>query len=210
MGITEVGYTKYLLSELEKEKCKEIIHKARTAVVPAAVGLAQIPIANNAVITPIQIKMIISLGEVFDQKITTKMAKSLLKDNLMSVIGVAALQNTVMRIPGWGNIGNATMFASVTKSIGWLCVDYFYEKKYACKDINIEEQSRYKSKEMEADSNRELLKVRVSEFLNKGKNRKDNKEEFNELLALLTDYVAGVKDESDEMYKYLKELMELM
>ena len=49
----------------QKKKCQKIIHTASVAAGGAGTGLSQIPLADTAVITPIQITMIISLAEEF-------------------------------------------------------------------------------------------------------------------------------------------------
>ena len=52
-----------------KTKCNVIIHGASTASAAACAGIAQIPLADNAVLAPIQVAMIVSIAKVFDQNI---------------------------------------------------------------------------------------------------------------------------------------------
>ena len=58
-----------------KKKCHAIIHTASVAAGGVGTGLAQIPLADNVVITPIQITMIISLAAVFDIRLTEGAAR---------------------------------------------------------------------------------------------------------------------------------------
>jgi len=52
------------------DKIHTIIHGAAAAAAAAATGLAQIPGSDNAVITPIQVAMIIAIGEVHGQQLS--------------------------------------------------------------------------------------------------------------------------------------------
>ena len=71
------GY-KYKLSHREQELCVGIIRTASVSTAAVGAGFAQLPLADNVIITPIQITMIISLGGVFDKKIKQTLARSLL------------------------------------------------------------------------------------------------------------------------------------
>ena len=51
-----------------KTKCNVIIHGASTASAAACAGIAQIPLADNAVLAPIQIAMIVSVAKVFEHR----------------------------------------------------------------------------------------------------------------------------------------------
>lgn len=63
-------------------------------------GLAQIPLADNAVITPIQITMIISLGKVFNQEVTKSIAKGILGGFVANFVGRGVAQVS------WGCLNN--------------------------------------------------------------------------------------------------------
>ena len=75
--------SKITMPEDQKQKCHTIIHGAAVAAGGAGSGLAQVPMADSAVITPIQIGMIIALGKVFDQKITKSAANAILSGTLL-------------------------------------------------------------------------------------------------------------------------------
>lgn len=126
----KIKQSKYNLSSKEQKLCHEIIHSASVATATVGAGLAQLPLADNAVITPIQVTMIISLGQVFEQKISKTIAKSLLTGFIANFVGRGVSQAVVGWIPGVGNVSNAVTAAAITESIGWLSVDYFYKEKY--------------------------------------------------------------------------------
>ena len=58
------------MTDSQRSKCHAIIHTAATLAGAVATGLAQIPLSDAAVITPIQIAMIIGIGKVFDKAIS--------------------------------------------------------------------------------------------------------------------------------------------
>ena len=109
----------------QKSSCHKIIHTASAAAAAAGGGMAQLPGSDNAVIVPIQITMIISLGKVFGKSITKSLATSLLASAGASVGGRMLSQVLVGWIPFLGNAVNASTAAGVTEAIGWWIADYF-------------------------------------------------------------------------------------
>ena len=103
------------MTELEKEKCHVIIHGAATAAAAAAAGLAQLPGSDNAIIVPIQVAMITSLGHVFD----------------ISITGRAISQLFVGWIPILGNAINASTAFAITEKIGWHIADDFSSESHS-------------------------------------------------------------------------------
>lgn len=113
------------MTDSQKKKCETIIHGASVAAAGAAAGLAQIPGADNAAIIPIQVAMIISLGQVFGRELTKNAATALLGTAAASTVGRATSQFLVGWIPGLGNAINAGTAASVTEALGWTIASRF-------------------------------------------------------------------------------------
>ena len=103
----------------KNEKVHIIIHGAAAAAAAAAAGLAQIPGSDNVVITPIQIAMIIAIGEVHDQKLNKSAAIAVLSSVTASIVGRTVSQFLVGWIPVVGNVINSGTAAAVTESVGW-------------------------------------------------------------------------------------------
>lgn len=112
---------------LQKKKCHSIIHTASIAAAGVGAGLAQIPGGDNAVITPIQLAMTISLGKVFDKSLTESTALAAIGSVAGATVGRTVSQLLVGWIPGVGNAINAGTAAAVTESLGWLIAEEFDE-----------------------------------------------------------------------------------
>ena len=109
----------------QKSKCNAIIHTASVAAAGAGAGLAQIPGGDNALITPIQLTMTISLGKVFDIELSDSAARAALGSVAASTIGRTLTQFLVGWIPGVGNAINATTAAGLTEAMGWTLAEDF-------------------------------------------------------------------------------------
>lgn len=103
----------------KNSKVHTIIHGAAAAAAAAGTGLAQIPLSDNAVITPIQIAMIIAIGEVHGQRLSKAAALTTLSAASAGVAGRALSQFLVGWIPLYGNAVNATTAFALTEAIGW-------------------------------------------------------------------------------------------
>lgn len=112
----------------EQKKCHAIIHAASAAAGGVGAGLAQIPGSDNAVITPIQLTMTISLGKVFGLTLGESAAKAALASAAAGTIGRTLSQFIVGWIPGVGNAINATTAAGITEAIGWILAKEFDEQ----------------------------------------------------------------------------------
>ena len=113
------------MSEAQRKKCHAIIHGASAAAAGAASGMAQLPCADTAVITPIQIGMITGLGGVFGIELTKSSAKAVLASGISSQVGRAVSQWLVGWIPGVGNAVNASTAAGITEALGWSVAENF-------------------------------------------------------------------------------------
>jgi uncharacterized protein (DUF697 family) len=111
------------------EKIHTIIHGAATAAAAAGAGLAQIPGSDNLVITPIQVAMIIAIGEVHNQQLSKSVALTVLSSASAGVAGRTVSQVVVGWIPGWGNAVNASTAFAITEAIGWAADKILSEKK---------------------------------------------------------------------------------
>ena len=111
-------------------KCNAIIHSHSALCGGVGTGMAQIPLADNAVITPIQIAMIIELGAVFKRKISKSVAQSILSGAAASLVGRGISQVLCGWIPIAGNAINTATAAGITEAIGWMAVDKFSKEKY--------------------------------------------------------------------------------
>lgn len=111
------------------DKIHTIIHSAAASAAAAAAGLAQIPGSDNAVITPIQIAMIIAIGEVHNQQLSKSAALSTLSAASAGVAGRTLSQFLVGWIPGYGNAINATTAFAITEAIGWAADQILSEGK---------------------------------------------------------------------------------
>lgn len=113
------------MSSKQYAECHAIIHAASAAAAGVGTGLAQIPLSDTAVITPIQIGMIMALGKVFDLEITESMAKAGIASATAAGLGRAASQVLIGWVPGIGNAINASTAAAFTEGLGWAMVSDF-------------------------------------------------------------------------------------
>ena len=111
----------------QKKECHTIIHTASVAAEGVGGVFAQIPGTDNAVITPIQRTMTISLGRVFGKSLSEASAKAALASVAAATVGRTASQVLVGWIPGIGNAINATTAAGITEAMGWLLAKEFDE-----------------------------------------------------------------------------------
>lgn len=215
MALQKIKKSKYDLSEHEQKKCHTIIHTSSAAAATVGAGLAQLPLADNTVITPIQITMIISLGKVFDQTITKTIAKGLLGGFVANIVGRSVAQVTWGWIPGIGNASNAITAAAITESIGWLCVDHFYKLKYLSAPTTPVTESHTdtdvpeKMSRAEGEACTEMISL-AKEFLNGNKTPKVHREEFNQLMDDMTEYLKNIDNTQDEIYQLQQELFKLL
>lgn len=209
MAIKSIKDSKYNLSSKEKKLCHTIIHTASSSAATVGAELALLPLADNVVITPIQITMIISLGEVFGQKVSKAVAKGLLGGFIANFGRRGIAQVAWGWMPGIGNVSNAITAATITESVGWLCVDHFYKEKYLnCTDINDEAKKETPEETDEKKKKCEELKKRADEFIRGEKTRAENKKEYKDLLEDF-EKVLDKLDDMDELYKYHNKLINI-
>lgn len=178
------------LTDSQRKQCNAIIHSASVAAGGVGAGMAQIPLADSALITPIQITMIVSLGKVFGQKLTEAAAKALLGGFAASFAGRAVSQVLVGWIPGVGNAVNTATAAGITEAVGWMAVEHFKNNNTVV--FSVEEESEQVSEEPEPLSEEPVMTKEEAEAILKR----------NEELA--EEYIDGkksVKGNEDELSK---------
>ena len=116
------------MTKEQQKKCHAIIHSASVAAAGVGAGLAQIPFSDNAVIVPIQVAMVVSLGKVFGWSLSESAAKSTLTTAATTTVGRGASQILIGWLPGVGNVINATTAAAVTEAAGWIIANDFAEQ----------------------------------------------------------------------------------
>lgn len=179
-----------------KKKCNMIIHTASVACGGVGTGLAQIPLSDTAIITPIQIGMIVSLAAVFGLKITREFANSLLTGFAASIGGRAISQVLVGWIPGIGNAINTATAAGITEAIGWSVVKGFYKEEQENKaKYAVEGQKRgyvYASAEYE-----NKLKVQAELFETQERDFRKETESYEQLLNDYEKYISELSEKTD-------------
>lgn len=112
----------------QRAKCHAIIHSASAAAGAIGAGLSQVPCSDNLIITPIQLAMTISLGQVFGVDLTESSAKAAVASASANLVGRAASQILFGWLPGVGNIINASTAASLTEAMGWMLAEDFAKR----------------------------------------------------------------------------------
>ena len=147
-----------------KQKCNVIIHGASTASAAACAGIAQIPVADNAVLAPIQVTMIVSIAKVFDQNIGEGVARGLLSTFAATFVGRGITQVLFGWVPGFGNAVNSITAAALTEAIGWMAVDHF-AKGYQLDQFEYEDTSdRKQEAEQEKTADEEEFDIAIDGF----------------------------------------------
>ncbi len=126
----ETGETGYLLPDVpksKKERCEKIIHTAAIACGGVGTGFAQLPLADSAIITPIQIAMIVNLGKVFDREITDSMAVGIIGSLSGAILGRSVSAVLFGWFPVIGNMVNTATAVGLTEAIGHLAWKKFEE-----------------------------------------------------------------------------------
>lgn len=183
-----------------QDKCNVIIHTASAACGGVGTGLAQIPASDNAVIVPIQITMIISLGKVFDLNITESTAKSIIASAGASIAGRTLSQFLLGWIPGVGNAINTATAAGITEAIGWLAVKNFYDRWI--QDMNKGRYEGMKDGYNEASAAyEEKLRKQAEEFLKQKTIFMNEKEKYEQLLDEYEKYIEKLETENASYQK---------
>jgi uncharacterized protein (DUF697 family) len=202
----QIFYDKYYdkkrntpLTKDEKIKCNSIIHAASAAT--GAMGIIPIGPADTLMITPLQIAMIISLGAVFNIRVTENLAKSIIGGVVLSIVGreVAATLLNFIPVGGWVIKGGTA--AALTEGIGWTAVAHFHDIK--------ENHSKFAGKKegyAEASAAYEAkLRRQADEFLKKETVHKSEMAEFSQLIEDLTKMIIELSTDKNADSSEVKE-----
>ncbi|HEY1856961.1 hypothetical protein [Acidocella sp.] len=110
------------------EKIHALIHAAAASCAAVGGGLAQAPGTDTAVITPIQVAMIVAIGAEHCTSIGKTAAAELILPFSAAALGRGLSQCLLGWIPGLGNAINAVTAAALTEAIGWAANAYFAEQ----------------------------------------------------------------------------------
>jgi uncharacterized protein (DUF697 family) len=192
------------LTKDEKIKCNSIIHVA--AVATGAMGVIPIGPADTLMITPAQITMIISLGAVFNIRVSENLAKSILGGLALSIAGraVAATLLSFIPIVGWA-IKGATA-AGLTEAIGWTAVAHFHDVK--------ENHSKFAGKKegyAEASAEYEAkLRRQADEFIKKETVHKSEIAEYSQLVEDITKMIIELSTGENADSSAIKERIRIL
>ncbi len=112
------------------EKIHALIHAAAASCAAVGGGLAQAPGADTAVITPIQVAMIVALGAEHGTPISKTAAAELILPFSAAALGRGISQCLLGWVPGLGNAINAVTAAALTEAIGWAADAYFADPRH--------------------------------------------------------------------------------
>lgn len=182
----EIG--KYGLTEGQLKKCHAIIHSASAAAGGVGTGLAQIPLADSVVITPIQLAMITSLGAVFELRITESVAKGILGSATAAIAGRSISQLLVGWVPVIGNAINTATAAGITEAIGWLAVKNL-------SSLHEADRAKYRIEGMKAgyeaasDEYEAKLRSQADEFIKQKYYAQEQRDQYERLLDEYEKYI---------------------
>lgn len=143
-----------VLPDKQRRECLAVIRRTEAEAALAGAGLAQIPLSDTLLITPLQIKMVIQLGRVFGIQVTESMARGVLSAAGASIAGRGISQAAVGWLPGLGNLINASTAAGMTGLLGNAAAYHFFRKQELTKALNFR---REKTSAVNAPENDILL-----------------------------------------------------
>lgn len=191
-----------------KKKCHAIIHSAAVSTGAVGTGMAQIPLADNAVITPIQIGMIISLGKVFGLRITEGVANGVIASCAATIAGRGITQVLWGWIPGLGNAINTATAAGLTEAVGWVAAKQFYllQQDDAAKHRMAGMKAGYESASAEYEAK---LRKQANEFISQICKVNEKFEEYNKLCEEYEHYIFELETKLEKTQQELNALNEL-
>ncbi len=116
-----------LMTGSQIKECNAIIHAS--AIASGICGFVPIGVADAVPISATQLSMVIALGKIFNQEVTSSTAKGIIGAAAGTFVG----RSLVKYIPVAGWYISASVAAGVTEAIGWtVAVDMakFYRKEW--------------------------------------------------------------------------------
>jgi uncharacterized protein (DUF697 family) len=114
-----------IITPLQKRKCRRIIHGSALIGGLVASGLAQLPASDNAILVPLEIIMVLALGQVFGIKLRHSYRTSLVLTTAATMIGRAVSEFLLGWIPVVGNLFDALTAIAVIEGLGWMVTREF-------------------------------------------------------------------------------------
>jgi uncharacterized protein (DUF697 family) len=113
------------LTNAQKKKCRKIIHGAALGGAFIGGGLAQLPGSDNLILVPIEILMVIWLGQVFRLSLRHSYRTALVVTTAATMIGRGVSEYLVGWVPVLGNLFDALTAAIIIELLGWIVVREF-------------------------------------------------------------------------------------
>lgn len=199
-----------------KKECHAIIHSAATLAGGVGTGLAQIPLADNAAIAPIQVSMIIALGKVFGLRITEGIANGVIASCAATIAGRGVTQILWGWIPVLGNAINTATAAGLTEAIGWVAAKQFYLLQQD--DVAKHRMGGMKAGYEAASAEYEIkLRELAQQFISQQNVKKENLDRYNELcdeylqhIIALESRLSKTEEENQKLREMQKEYEKLV
>ena len=140
-----------LMTEDQIVRCNTAIHTASVAA--GAAGIIPVPVADAIPMAAAQVTMVIALGAIFEQEITSSAAKGLIGAAASTFIGRQIFK--LIPVVGW--IASAGTAAIVTEAIGWtIAVDFAknYRQEYERKKNAADAANAYAEAEYYKESSK--------------------------------------------------------
>ena len=115
------------MSSSERSDCEDIIHTA--AIAAGAACAAPIPGSDILILTPIQVTMIVKLGDVFGVSFSDSAAQGLATSALAGQVGKAIATALLKFIPGVGSLVGSSVAFGITEKIGWDYAEKFSRER---------------------------------------------------------------------------------
>ena len=113
------------MTPIQKRNARRIIHGAAAIGALVAGGLAQLPTSDNVVLVPLEIIMVVLLGNTFGMRLRHSYRTALIVGTTATMIGRGVSEVLVGWIPGFGNVLDALTALVVIEVLGWVVAREF-------------------------------------------------------------------------------------